>query len=231
MRFCLLFRGDTIRYPEDTPYDTKRTYLDALMCWDNWKKTIVNDLIENGHTVEIVFITYQSTKLDEVIRTMSPNHVIVLPIRNKYENGKQSIQFLKDHINDYDRVLISRFDIMYRIKITQWPKWNETGFFVVNKDVHWPNDKHYSDILFMFDINIQILNDFRKALDYAQNDCPEHGVGKYLYINKIPFHVLFEDYYHILDHPLHCLGSRESVPDLDNPYEGIKVVDVSQYNQ
>lgn len=218
MRIALVFRGDNVRRPEDCPHNNGRKYIDALMCWNNWKKTLIEDLLNNGHKCDVIFVTYESEILDKMKEIMNPKHVVVIPRISQYENGKHAIKFLHDHKSEYDRVLFTRFDFMYRIPITRWPKWNETGFFVVNKDVHWNGQKYYSGVFFLFDI--EELNNFENALHYTQSNSPEHGIGKYFYINNLKFNIIYDEYYHILNNPLHALGSIEPEPDLDNPTSG-----------
>jgi hypothetical protein len=49
-------------------------------------------------------------------------------------------------------------------------------------------------------------------------------------MNNIPFHLMYEEYYHMLGHPLHSIASLQEHPDLDNPIPGVEVEDVSIYN-
>lgn len=121
--------------------------------------------------------------------------------------------------------------MQYIIPITTWNKWNNRGIFVVNKDAHWPTLKLYSDILFMVDNNsidifVQAVNENNNARNYEDM----HGVGNVLYMKNIPFHLIYEDYYHMWEHPLHVLMGQENEPDLDNPFIGTMLTDISQWN-
>ena len=66
---------------------------------------------------------------------------------NRFIISKQ----LLNCIFKYDRFIIIRFDIIYRIKITEWPKWNEKGLFIVNREKHWLDERLCSDFVFIDD--------------------------------------------------------------------------------
>ena len=225
MKVALIFRGDNVRGAHS---DGNRKYIDAVICWNNWKKTLVDDLENNGHQVDIIFITYESNIIDQIKDIIDPIYIGIQEKTNQRENFGHVIDYIKSRKNKYDRYVIMRCDFRYRFPITQWPKWNETGIFLMNKDVHWPSQKLYADVLFMVDKNE--IDNFELAYKNGMQEVSIHALGKYLYQNNIPFHLLYEDYYHKNDHPLQSMASLEDEPDLSNPYNGTKIIDVSQWN-
>lgn len=62
MRACVIFRGENLRYIHGVA--------NALDCVDNWKKTII-DIIG----CDIVFITYNSPILEQLIEKLKPVYV------------------------------------------------------------------------------------------------------------------------------------------------------------
>lgn len=118
---------------------------------------------------------------------------------------------------------------MYRIPITSWPKWNETGFITVNKDVHWPTQKLYADIVFIIDK--EYTETFFASWNYAIEEKSTHYVTQYYYMNDIPFHLMYNGYFHMhINHPLHSLASYEAEPDLNNYILPNEILDVSEWN-
>lgn len=226
MRICVIFRGENVR---KNHYDFNRRYTDILMCWENIKKSIYNDLFENGYSCEIAFITYESEILKNIKEIIKPRYIEIHKKEDQFKNFADVISFISKHQNEYDRFVILRCDMMYRKYITKWPKWNKKGIFILNKDVHWPSVKLYSDVFFMLDSDF--LDDFKDAFFKGKHECTIHGLGGYLYKNNIKFNLMYEEYYHMWKHPLCAVASLEEEPNLDDAeYAGEPIEDVSQWN-
>jgi hypothetical protein len=198
------------------------------MCWDNLKKTLVDDLIENGHECEIVFISYPSEIIEKIKEIINPKEIILATQEHQSKNFRDVVSYINMCGNIYDRFVILRCDFIYRFGITKWPKWNENGIIIVNKDVHWPTQLLYSDVLFIVDNNK--ISEFTYAYSQTKHNVVLPDLPLYLYINKIPFHLMYDAYYHMNIHPLHALASLEHVVDLENPIVFEPIKDISQWN-
>jgi hypothetical protein len=225
MKVLLIFRGENVRASHN---DSRRRYTDALLSWNNWKTTLINDLEINNHVVDIAFVTYQSKIIEEIRQIINPKYIELMEQSTQRANFTKVIEFIDIHKNEYDRVVIMRCDFDYRYSITNWPKWNERGIILVNKDVNWPSRKFYADVLFIVDKGY--FNFFKAAYYGGVHEDSIHALGRYLYENKIPFYLMYEDYYHMNDHPLHSLSTLEEKPDLNNPYLGAKKLDTKEWN-
>jgi len=225
MKICIIFRGHNYRLSDQT-----RRYIDILMCWNNLKSTILEDLIKNGYEYDVNFVTYPSEIIGLINKIIQPKHLIQLQCNSQGENMLHIIDFMHNYRNEYDRFVILRCDMMYRTPVTKWPKWNNNGIILTNKDVHWPTRKLYSDTIFIVDGNM--IDIFTESVRYSNSreTAHLHYIGEYLFINNIDFHLMYENYYHMIDHPLQVLASIEDTPDLNNPLQGIPVTDISQYN-
>lgn len=211
MKIALVFRGENVR-------DNKmgRNYCDALMCIENWKTTLLDDLREQGHNVDVFFITYDSDILDNLRNSvLQPKDIIIHPKISQTENFKNVLAFMEQKKRNYDRFVILRCDFAYRYKITQWPKWNNGGIILVNKDLTWPTTMLYNDILFIVDS--YMLLDFTIAFTNDKYRNTLHHIGRYLQYSKTPFSLMYPDRYLMDNHPLHALVSMEPLPDLANP--------------
>jgi hypothetical protein len=198
------------------------------MCWDNLKKTLVDDLIENGHECEIVFISYPSEIIEKIKEIINPKEIILTTKETQCKNMNDVITYMNMNGNIYDRFVILRCDFMYRFGITKWPKWNENGIFIINRDVHWPTQLLYSDVLFIVDKN-KIL-EFNFAFNKRRCNLDLHDLPLHLYINNIPFHLIYDTYHHMASHPLYAIASLEPVVDLENPIVFEPIKDISQWN-
>jgi hypothetical protein len=226
MKVCVIFRGDNVR---DGINNNNRKYIDILICWENIKKTIYDDLIKNGDSCDIAFITYNSEKINEIKEIIKPTYLEIHNKLRQNDNFGSVISFIDKVHHNYDRFVILRCDIIYRYYITQWPKWKEKGIFLINKDVHWPREKLYSDILFLFDS--EYFNQFKEAYYSTVYSNNIHVLGTYLYNNNIDFHLLYDTYHHMVNHPFFVLASVEDINiDLSNPLIPEPLHDVSQWN-
>jgi hypothetical protein len=222
MKVLFLFRGELERYK-------RGVYSTALQCLNNWKNAIFDDLTNNGVEYDIGFITYNCNHLEQTIEFLKPKIVKIIPCISPLDGFNQTVNLIKEEKDNYDRFVILRFDFMYRIKITNWPKWHETGFTVVNKDVHWPTQKLYADIIFVVD-NCS-TQQFFDAWLYAIERESTHYIPNYYFVNNIPFQLMYEGYYHMhINHPLHSLVTYEDEPDLNNPVTPNEIMNVSEWN-
>jgi hypothetical protein len=87
MKVCVIFRGDHVREATHV-----RKYIDILMCWDNLKKTIYDDLTNNGHECDIVFITYCSKIVEDIKNIIAPTHIEIKERINQSENFKNVLR-------------------------------------------------------------------------------------------------------------------------------------------
>ena len=225
MRVAFIFRGENVR---EEYADKSRKYIDAIQCYNNWNLALFNDIISSGGSYDTIFITYNSSKLDDITRVFKPSHIETMPYRNQPTNFKNVLRFISDNKHKYDRFVILRCDIMYKLRITQWPKWSESGIILVNKDVHYPRYKLFADLVFIIDSDM--IDAILKIQDNIFHYETIHKLGAALELNNIPFHLMYKDYYHILEHPLHTIASIQSEPDLEKYEDGVIVTDVSQWN-
>lgn len=225
MNICIILRGENIRYPV-----IDRKYIDILQCWNNIKKTIYDDLIQNNYNCDFAFVTYPSEIIEKIQETIKPKYMILNEKISQIHNFNDVISFMKEHEKNYDKFVILRCDFTYRIPITKWPKWDEKGIIIVNKDVHWNTMKLYSDILFICDSNY--IDIFYDAYNLEIFNGTLHSFGKNLLNMNKPFHLMYDDYYHMNNHPLHCLASQEEEPDINNPkyIEPLTNEQISQFN-
>lgn len=204
-KYCIIFRGENER--------NYRNYVDSRLNVPNWETNIFNDLRNNGIEYDIVFITYESNIL-ESLKTMIPTKEVILCEK------KESSQIKNFHIVDeymkkkdkYDRFIILRFDVYYKQKITTWNNWNQKhSICLPNKDTTWNQTRFYNDLIFIIDSDR--LCDFNKAVEYMLysthiDNYPSmpHHIGQYLYMNKIPFHLIYDQLYDgIKNHPLYSM--------------------------
>lgn len=184
---------------------------------ENWSKTLFNDVLAAGHTYDIVFNTYTSNCLEMLTSLVHPTYVELHPSISQTANCKNVAKWLREHADEYDRFIIIRFDILYRIPITQWPQWNSTGIILVSRDKHWYDERICADFIFIADK--EYVQDLAKGLEYTRRQA--HQVSQYFYRNDIPFQLMYTNYYGLQNHPLYIVKGLEPDPVLDTDFPGI----------
>ena len=214
----------------------KTIWVDGLEAIDNWNETLFKNLKDNDIDYDIAFVTYPSPILEKLVNKLSPKYLFKADIsehwlynygKDQNSNFRAAVNLAGENLDNYDRFILLRFDLQYRINITKWPKWNEKGITLLGKDAHWPRkpsdpgDLHhlYFDHLFIFD------TDYYKYFKEAVDDMKRfpHDIGRYLYENNIPLNIMYDDYYTLTNHPLVSYLKWEENPDLNNPFPGIKM--------
>jgi len=212
MKLLLIFRGENQRYRNGYTGLIK-----ATECLDNWNTTLFDDLKINNIDYDVMFITYESPILQELIEKIKPVKVITDGPPKQAGHLITASNLMLQQKHNYDRIVVLRYDIQYRFKITQWPKWSNTGIFIVSKDVNWHNNKCYHDFLFIVDSPYvdHLCNAIKDAMD---GEDYHNRIGSYLYHNNIPFELMYQHGYHLVNHPLYALKHFEAEPDIENPY-------------
>jgi hypothetical protein len=220
MKVCLIFRGENIR--------NKWGSVNALNNINNWNRTIFDDLKMKHIDYDIYFFTYHTEILEDLEKILNVKKIFKEGFNSQNECMDFISNFMIENKNLYDRFVILRFDFLYRLKITEWNNWNSNGIILVNKDVNWPTKKLYADIIFIIDK--QMIETFQKVLK-SNNRIAGHTVGKNLFENNINFYIMYEDFYHMDNHPLHALALKENINcDLDKDFVATKVLDLSPWN-
>jgi hypothetical protein len=141
-------------------------------------------------------------------------------INNKENSSQASLfgtvnEYIQRHKTIYDRFVILRFDIIYKVAITDWPKWAINSITVPCKDITWNSTKFCNDIIFIVDQDYCDI--FNKSVEYMINidNIPislrmshhtsmPHHIGQYLYLNDLKLDTMYEGLYHgIINHPLY----------------------------
>lgn len=135
---------------------------------------------------------------------------------------------MQQHKHEYDRFLLLRFDIMYKLRIFDWPKWNEKGIILVNRDVHYPSSKLYADMTFIVDNDH--VDTFSSAFHNEHDPVCLHHIGRELERHAIPFHLMYKEYYAGNEHALHVWYPIDPIPNLDKYTHGVEIKDLSRWN-
>lgn len=215
MKILLAFKGENSRHrrgPGQAGYDG---LIQATECLANWDATLFGDLRASGIEHDVAFVTYESPILADLVTRVKPKFVVTdgPPMQAGH------LMTIAGMMDDYDRVVVMRFDFQYRIPITKWPKWGGSGMLLASRDVGWDMNKCYHDVVFVVDKGS--FGDFNSAIDNAIVDGEYHNmIGSWFYHNKRPHRLMYQHGYHMLNHPLYALKHFDAEPDLANPDPG-----------
>ena len=224
-KLCIIFRGENLRQNVNTD-------LNII----NWNKTIFDDLKKNKYEYDIVFITYNTLILDNLICKLKPKNVELYPqqiycpeesYKGQMYHFNKVNDFMLLHKNKYSRFIILRFDIVYNIPITLWNNWNKNGIILPSKDVSYYTTKLYNDIIFIVDNDyINIFNDaFKYALNIDNTPINKrishhpgmpHHIGQYLELQRDPHIYLIYDAVidGVQNHPLYKFSRMTLTNDI-----------------
>lgn len=218
MKICFLFRGDNERH-------NHRGHMIPMNNIDNWNKTLFEDATSNGYSYDIVFHTYPSNSLEMLTSLLKPKYSEINPCISQTVNLKNVAKWMREHRNEYDRFIIIRFDVLYRISLTKWRCWDQTGIIIVNRDVHWLDERLCSDFIFICDK--ESIDNLADGLNYRKREFTGgHQVMQYFDLYDIPYHLMYTEFYNMYQHPLYVTKGEEPDPNLTEIYPGTPVPDI-----
>jgi hypothetical protein len=207
MKVCIIFRGETIRdYPK------------AINTFDNVeniKTYILDDLQDNEIEYEIVFVTYENEILSKFQQFygVKEENIMHCEYISQVDNFNEVNKYVQKNKNQYDRFIILRFDIIYKIKITKWNNFYNNGIIVPNRDKTYDSTLFCNDLIFIIDNTyVDIFNgavEHMTSVKYNMNKCLHypsmpHYIGRYLVTNNLPIIYMYEEKYCAYDHPIYA---------------------------
>ena len=131
MKILLVFRGENKKI-------SGGKFCDVRKCIPNNKVRIIDSLRNMGHIVDIMFVTYYSEYLQDFVEAYNPQKVFTM----NYENSSQILNFkfllenIESYACEYDRILVLRFDYLFKKNIEDWNEWQKEGMMFPWKDVN-----------------------------------------------------------------------------------------------
>jgi len=206
MKICFLFRGETLRGSAN-----------SLNNVGNWQTMLFKDLPPQDY--DITFITYESSVLELLTSFLKPKTLLIKPSISQIQNMRDVADYCLENKDIYDRFIILRFDVLYRIPLLSWNIWKEPGITLVNRDVHWFDEKLYADHVFIVDKGF--IEPFKKAVYHTTRQ--PHQVGQYLVLHKVPINLMYDTFHTNESHPLYTLSIASAndtsfkVKEIENP--------------
>ena len=229
MKVLIIFRGENQRYRNGPGQEGYSGIINSTDCVANWNATLFDDMKKNGIDYDVMFITYPSPILEELVEKVKPVRVITDSPGQQIGHLTTASKILEQQKGNYDRMIVLRFDFQYRIVITRWPKWGSKGIILASRDVGWNQNECYHDIVFVVDSDS--VDKFNEAVRSAMVDGSyRNEIGQYLYRKGVPFELMYEDGYHMINHPLYALKHFDAEPDVDHPAPGTIITKSSEFN-
>lgn len=146
MKYLVIYRGKIGRFQ------------DLELLYNNFINKIHNPLIINNNSVDIILTSYdnESYIMDKYKDKFKPIDTHIM----KYNNSTQVDNFifvlstLKNYYENYDRILILRYDICYKKNIMSWDIYNKKGIFFPYKEDSkelFKNHNYVSDTIILID--------------------------------------------------------------------------------
>jgi|APCry1669191674_1035369.scaffolds.fasta_scaffold14610_2 hypothetical protein len=211
MKVLVVFRGENKRL-------SGGTFRDIRMCIPNNKFRIIDSLKRMGYEVDIMFVTYSSEYLQEFVEAYKPKEVFLMD----YEGSSQHLNFkfllesIEPYTKMYERILVFRFDFLFKKNIEDWGEWRKEGIMFPWKDV---SEEIYKERQYTMDgffcLDPKCFSEFKNMYDSTYKNWLGvtnglHFLTTELEKTKIPFYFMEKE----------CWESNSSLPSMGhkNPY-------------
>ena len=197
MKRLLVLRGLHYKYHNFGPKNWKLCYQSL---YDNYIKFF------NRTEIDIYFQTYISTDFQELITYYNPIKYIAYPDKkfDKYNQTKNIYNILEliNNIEQYDEILITRFDILYKMPYSKW----NIDLNYLNIPFQHPKKGINDCIYIMSGTQSKIFIDSIKDLDsknlhrinfknirfmFKEKFYSDTDYSKYLPLNNNPLYILY----------------------------------------
>lgn len=169
-------------------------------------RSLVPSLVENvlrplreRHEVEVFAVTYASPVQEEVLALLAPEHLAVLDVKNSdqiktYRHGLAMIRAAAPP-QPFDRVLVTRFDLIYLQSVLAWPIWDRHGIFFPWREYEslWKDHHRVGDAIHLIDW--PALAAFQHALENLAGRPDLHQLYDELEQSGQTRHFIEEDFY------------------------------------
>jgi hypothetical protein len=150
--------------------------IDYEYCLSNHYEYMIKPLLDMGHNLVIIACTYDSSKLQKMLKDYNINHYIALPDNIRLNGGtwlrqlafhKQSIELIKNIENEqnikFDQIINMRFEMYFNMKITEFPI-HYDKFNLRQRNIgEEPGNYNGCDNFFLF--NRRLLDRFEYAIN------------------------------------------------------------------
>jgi hypothetical protein len=212
MKVLIVFRGENKRFSGERFHDVR-------MCIPNNKVRLIDSLRNKGYTVDTMLVTYASEYLNDFVESYKPKKVFIMDYENSSQhlNFKYLLESIEPYVNEYDRILVLRFDFLFKKNIEDWNEWQKEGIMFPWKDVSeeiYNQRKYTMDGFFCLDP--KWFSEFKQIYDSTYMGWLGvtnglHFLTTELEKTNIPFYFMEGD---------KCYTSNTSLPDPihNNPY-------------
>ena len=214
MKFLVVMRGNCNRFKN------------IKYIYNNYFLKIKNPLLENGHTIDCMFNTYNGD--DEYFEKFKELYNPIKTFRmdpHKYQfvNFYYGMINIQQFVKDYDKIIFLRFDICYKINIMKWNIFNDKGIGFTFKEDAYPGYKSrgcIGDVVIIIDNEYfdKVYDAIHESIQYYHfnNKISEnipfgfsvdgtlhsfHTVLLFKY-KTFPVYYIIDEYYHSATHPV-----------------------------
>jgi hypothetical protein len=126
MKIALLVRGfhflrkDRFGFP-----------LDGRRSIGSLQHRVITPLRRDGE-VDLFLATYDSPIFGEIQRSLAPRAVVLPPVKSSTQVSTylEGLNLIQAQQADYDRIMVTRFDLQYLKPVKEWNLWGVKGIFI-----------------------------------------------------------------------------------------------------
>jgi hypothetical protein len=156
-KILVVFRGENKRFNDGIWYDVRA-------CIPNNKRRIIESLKQMNHDVHVYLATYRSEFLQCYIEEYNAEKIFLMDYdkSSQHLNFKFVLESIAPFANDFDKIIILRFDLLFKKDISTWPMWDKEGIMFPWKDVSlelYNLRKYCQEVI--ISIDSKYLNEFK----------------------------------------------------------------------
>lgn len=212
-RILIVFRGENKRWNNGSFHDVRR-------CIPNNKVRIIDSIRKMGYEADVIFCTYDSEYLHSYVEAYNPKHVFKMDYAgsSQHKNFKFVLDCVDTMYKEYDRIIILRFDLLFKKNISEWDTWTKSAIMFPWKDnnaTEYEERKYCQEVIIA--IPCELFKEFKDLYNATYEKWKDITWGLHFLTTelfkyeKIPYYFMEGD---------KCWISNTSLnhPDSKNPY-------------
>ena len=139
MKIGIIFAGISFGYKRDR---------DFSHCFPNISRNLIEPL-QLQHNVSTYVVTYDSDRIDEVIKLLNPKKIATIPYEGNSQNSVRAEAIKLVEGEDIDFYIMCRFDVHYNKSLEDFNiDWNKFNFTSPEPQEFWESERYVSDTFY-----------------------------------------------------------------------------------
>jgi len=194
--------------------------MDGRELLPNLQARIIRPLRRN-HEVDLFAVTYPSPVAEAMFADLAPKSALLLDSResSQIETFGRALDLIRE-TGPYDRIVATRFDLLYLKSIEAWPIWEARGVYFIWREYeeYWRDHGRVGDAIHVVDWSA--LDAFQSGLAALRGQGDMHLLYRAVEPAGVPIHFIEDGFFDSntlysnpeCANPLYRVGNRPRLP-------------------